>query len=279
VDRVSGIILLSAVAGAAGFFKISVMLVLIAASGFLFVRVRPYLHRSGTAATLLVTATLAAAFAYTFVSNPAYDNMTRFVPFGFLRTNVDPQWWPYFWLLYYAWLWLVIAVRLREERICTIRELRTSFREGRLLDLEFLLAVAFAGTAPGLVLATDGSHYFSDYQQWMAVGFLLAALTRNLIVPQSAESVAAPASVAAGRPARQASGPWSERFTVARAFAVLLVLAMTGTMISNVLVLLNGTLSTVLTARGFTLENPDARDELLESGLDGARPESPRKTQ
>jgi len=270
-DRVLGIFLLSAVAGAAGFFKISVMLVLIAASGFLFFRVRPYLYRSGAAATLLATATLAAAFAYPFVSNPAYDNMTGFVPFGFLRTNVDPQWWPYFWLVYYAWLWIFTALRLREEGVRTIRELRTSLREGRLLDLEFLLAVAFAGTAPGLVLATDSSHYFSDYQQWMAVGFLLATLTRNPIAPQSAESVAATASGAGGRPARQATRPWSERFTVAKAFAVVLVLAIAGTLISNVLVLLNGTLSTVLASQGFTLEKPDARVELLESGFDGAR--------
>jgi hypothetical protein len=172
---------------------------------------------------------LATWLAYRITSDPGYFELgqSRFVPFGFPRMNVQPQWWADYWLIYYAWVWVFAAVRLRNERVFTLGDLARAWRERKLLDLEFLLAAAAAGAAPGLLMTYSATHYFSNYQQWLALGLLLVILLRRPV-------------------------PWprGNAITLGRIFAGLVLLSVVGTALSNTLVLTNGMVATNLAARG-----------------------------
>jgi hypothetical protein len=238
-DFVVGAVVFAVLVMAIGLLKISVMLVLLAAAGFLFARLR--LYRSILLDLIVAAVVLAMCVAYRLTSDPGYFELgeSRFVPFGFPRANVGRQWWPNYWFIYYAWVWVIVAVRFREEGIRTVRDLWCACRDRKLLDLEFVFVAALAGAGPGLLIMYSGTHYFSNYQQWLALGVLLSILIRGL--RPSATGIVANAA-----PDKSGFG----QLTIGRLFAGLVLLSLGGTIISNTLVLLDGMVATNLAARG-----------------------------
>ena len=178
-DLLVGALLLAVLVGVIGLLKISVMLVLAAAAGYLVWRLR--LFRSLALDVLALGVILTAGVAYQATADPGYFALgeSRFVPFGFPRANIEPQWWPEFWLIYYAWIWVLAAVRLRQEGIRTVGDLSDAFRGRKLLDLEFVVVAALTGAVPGLVMKYSSTHYFSNYQQWLALALLLSIVARR----------------------------------------------------------------------------------------------------
>jgi hypothetical protein len=235
---------------AIGLLKISVMLVLAAAAGFLFVRLR--LYRSVILDLMVAAVVLSAWGAFQLTSDPGYFALgeSRFAPFGFPRANVEPQWWPDYLFIYYAWVWVVAAVRLREEGIRTLRDLSKAWRERKLLDLEFVFVAALVGAGPGLLIMYSGTHYFSNYQQWLALGVLLSIVIRSPR-PLGTMNVA---DLAPGQPSDTSPVAADEsargRLTIRGLFMGLVLLSLLGTVLSNTLVLLNGMVATNLAARG-----------------------------
>jgi len=249
-DIFAGFVLFAILALAIGLLKISVIFVLAAAAAFLFVRLRLY---CSFVLDLLVGAVVLSVWgAYHLTSDPAYFALgeSRFTPFGFPRSNVEPQWWPDYWFIYYAWVWVVAAVRLREERVRTLRDLSLAFSQRRLLDLEFVFVSALIGAGPGLLMRYSSTHYFSNYQQWLALGLLLSVVIR---APRPSGSVNG-AHVAPDQPSDAstvaAEGFGLGRLTIAGLFAALVLLSLGGTILSNTLVLLDGMVTTNLASRG-----------------------------
>jgi hypothetical protein len=228
IDLVVGALLLVILAGVLGLLKISVMLVLIAAAGYLVLRLK--LFRSVGFIVLMAAAALTAGIAYKAAADPGYFALgeSRLVAFGFLRANIEPQWWPEFWLIYYAWPWVLVAVRLRQEGIRSVGDLYDAFRQRKLLDLEFVAVAAIVGAGPGLFMKYSSTHYFSNYQQWLAMVLLLAIAVR---------------------------GEWNSEkrlggLTLRGVFAGLLLLTLGGTLLSNTAVLTQATVAANLAARG-----------------------------
>ncbi len=171
VAAVACVVLLMA---ALSMLKVSQSAILVAAVVFFFVRLGWY--RSVPFSACSVAAAVGAYCLLHFSVNPHLREVTRsFLPFEFVRSSVEPELWPYFWLFYYAWILIVSTVRLRQEGLRTLGDLVSAFRERRLLDLEFLFVVAIAGAVPAFfVVPYSSAHYFGEYQQWLAVGVLLS---------------------------------------------------------------------------------------------------------
>jgi hypothetical protein len=184
IPSVTAVVCVALLVAALSMLKVSQSALLVAAAVFFFVRLGWY--RS----PLFVACTLAAAvsgyYLLRFSVNPHLSEVTRGVlPFEFVRSSVEPELWPYFWLFYYAWLWIVTAVRLRQEGIRTLGDLIGGLRERRLLDLEFLFAIAIAGAGPAFfVVPHSSAHYFGEYQQWLAVGVLLSIVVCRSHLPR-----------------------------------------------------------------------------------------------
>jgi hypothetical protein len=230
-DLVAGAVLLVALVGALGLLKISVMIVLAAAAGYLVLRLR--LFRSVWLDLLAIAVILTAGAAYQAAADPGYFVLgeSRFVPFGFPRANIEPQWWPEFWLIYYAWLWILAAVRLRQEGVRTVGDFSDAWRTRRLLDLEFVAFAAVIGSGPGLIMKYSSTHYFSNYQQWLALALLLA-----IVIPR--------------KPNRRVEEWRLSRLTLRQIFSGVLLLTLGGTMISNTAVLSQAMVAANLAARG-----------------------------
>jgi hypothetical protein len=154
--------------------KVSQSAILVAAVVFFFVRLA--WHRSMLFSACSVAAAVGGYCLLRVSVNPHLGEVARrLLPFEFVRSSVERELWPYFWLFYYAWLWIVTAVRMRQEGIRTLGDLVSSVRRRRLLDLEFLFVVAVAGAGPAFFMVPYSSaHYFGEYQQWLAVGVLLS---------------------------------------------------------------------------------------------------------
>jgi len=156
--------------------KISQGFILGALATYFLVRLRWY---RSPVFWLLYLAIAAGSISVLKFVTPGFQEAHGFMLFGFVRTCVERQWWPYFWLFYYAWLWVVSTIRLRQERVRTFGDLLQAFRQRRLLDVEFLFVAAVAGAIPAMLFVPYSSaQYFAEYQQWLAMGVLLSMVAR-----------------------------------------------------------------------------------------------------
>ncbi len=238
------------VIAAIGLLKVSVMLLLVAVAGYFFLRLK--LFRSVSVWLLAAALVLIAGSVYRAASNPGYFALgeSRFVLFGFPRANVEPQWWPNYLLIYYAWVWTLLAVRFWEKRIRTLGDLTIAWRERRLLDVEFVLVAALVGAGPSLIMKYSSTHYFSNYQQWLALALLLSITIRR---PRMSSMITMDGNRSEdlfAAPGRRGDESALGRPRIASLFLGLVVLSLGGTLFSNTLVLLDGMVATNLAARG-----------------------------
>ncbi len=121
---------------------------------------------------------------------------------------------------------------------------------GSCLTSSFVFVAALVGAGPGLLIMYSGTHYFSNYQQWLALGVLLSIVIRSPR-PLGTMNVA---DVAPDQPSDAFPVAADEsargRLTIRGLFMGLVLLSLLGTILSNTLVLLNGMVATNLAARG-----------------------------
>jgi hypothetical protein len=242
-DVLLGFVFLCAVPSVVGLFKISVTMLLVAAAAWFFVRLRIYRYK-----------VIAAAFVYAlsflywdwlFIYQPEYGRTAGMAPFSALKALVGFTWWSYYWLFCYAWTFLFVVLRLREEGARTLGEVWAAFRDRRLLDVEFVLIVAVLGSVPEILLGDYSStHYFADDQHWLALGLTLAVVLRPVSSGRRGSAVPAANRVTA-RDQFQAAGAeqntgWLDLITMPRFLASFVGLFVVGTLALNTYVLLSG---------------------------------------
>jgi hypothetical protein len=244
IDVLLGFVFLCALPSVVGLLKISVVMLLVAAAVWFFVRLRLYRYKIMTAS--FIYALIFLYWDWLFIYTPEYGRRSGFAPFGLLKALVGFTWWSYYWLLCYAWTLLFVALRLREEGTRTLGEVWAAFRERRLLDVEFVLIIAVVGSVPEILLGDYSSvHYFTDDQHWLALGLTLAFVLRpassgrreNLATPAADPVTARPQFRVAG--AGQNTG-WLDRISLPKVLASLLGLFVVGTLALNTSVLLSG---------------------------------------
>jgi len=243
IDVLLGFVFLCALPSVIGLLKISVMMLLVAAAVWFFVRLRLYRYKILAAA--FIYALIFLYWDWLFIYTREYGRRSGIAPFSELKALVGFTWWSYYWLFCYAWTLLFVTLRLREEGARTLGELWAAFREHRLLDVEFVLIIAAVGSVPEILLGDYSSlHYFTDDQHWLALGLTLAFVLRpasserrgNLATPAAAPVTARGQFQAAD--ARQTS--WLNRITMQQVWASLLGLLVVGTLTLNTSVLLSG---------------------------------------
>ncbi|HEX6576024.1 MAG TPA: hypothetical protein VF042_13740 [Gemmatimonadaceae bacterium] len=157
---------------ALGFLKISMMLLALAAGGYIALRDRLYRQPMVLLSALIALASV--GITYHYVSLPAQNGGIS--PLHFMRYDAREGWQQFFPLIHLLWTWVYVGARLWEERIADISSLRSSLRQHKLTDVEILLLVAILGFLPGEIVSIHGGSavYFSDVQRWLALSFILA---------------------------------------------------------------------------------------------------------
>ena len=163
----------------AGFLKVSTMLLLLAAGLAVVLLGRLYRDKAVIVSALLCLGV--SATTYLLVSVAAQNQ--GIVPFSFMRFYVSADWWPYFILINLFWSWVYIFLRLREENVGNIGDVRQAAVQGRITDVVVVAVVALAGWAPGELIDVHGGSavYFSDVQRWLALSLLMAGAWRWLV--------------------------------------------------------------------------------------------------
>jgi hypothetical protein len=177
-----------------GFLKLSLMLLLLA--GGLGVVLLGRLHRNRWVLLSLIISVAVSAVTYRLVSVAAQNQ--GLVPFAYMRFYANAAWWPYFILTHLLWSWVFIFLRLREENLTTVGDLRRAAAEGRITDVVAVAIVTLAGFLPGELIDIHGGSaiYFSDVQRWLALALLMAYASRWLAERRSRlDAVAGAASL------------------------------------------------------------------------------------
>jgi len=171
----------------AGFLKVSTMLLLLAAGLSVALLARSFRDRVFALSALLCFG--ASAMTYRLVSVAAQNK--GIVPFSYMRFYVNAAWWPYFILVHLFWSWLYIYLRLREEDVHTVGDVRRAALQGRITDVVVVAVVALAGWAAGEVIDIHGGSavYFSDVQRWLSLSLLMAVAWRWLVRRPAAEDI------------------------------------------------------------------------------------------
>jgi hypothetical protein len=160
-----------------GLVKVSVGYLVLGAGGYVALRTGQWRRPAIVAA--LVTG--AALYYFVIMRAAGTSGHLEVMPFHFLRSYVAREWWPYYALLAYAWVWVYVARRVQAVGVTSVGELGRALLDGRLLDVEVVLAIAAAGALPGLVLAIPGgsAFYFSNVQVWLALALVLSVPGRG----------------------------------------------------------------------------------------------------
>lgn len=170
-----------------GLLKISLMCLLMVAVLYAFLRLQFY--KSPLMWVFVGVCVLCCGIAFQYCYSPQYQSEMKFLFFGFMRWNVEPSWWAYFLPLYYAWVVGYLWYRLCGMNVRTVSDLGLVLRQRQAVDIELLLFISFIGALPGMVLTNYSStHYFSDFQRWLALGMLLGTFGIQVTKPQKSKS-------------------------------------------------------------------------------------------
>jgi len=159
--------------GIIGLMKISVGFLLFGLYGYLFLRMRWYKKKEFFISFIVFF--LIFIVTYLAVSNKGAINDT--VTWLHLIEYIKS--WNLFFSITYLWLWIFIFIILYQEKITTLHDLKEAFLQKKLLELEVFFVIAVLGLLPGAVLNIAGGSawYFSNFQELLGLGFVLAYLS------------------------------------------------------------------------------------------------------
>jgi len=162
---------LPAALGLVGWVKISQIYLLLGLAVYLCWRVR----RLRTWPFLLGTATSALMFGIMLYKE------TGAVKSGFAPLNFDriaPEWVPYFFVIYFAWAWLLLLVWARSRGVRTLGNLVQAVRGGNAILVELALVTVITGLVPYLLINFYAPNwkYFTEFQGVVAGLFVIAVL-------------------------------------------------------------------------------------------------------
>jgi hypothetical protein len=170
-EKIAVAVLLPAVLGLVGWVKISQIYLLLGLAAYLWLRVkwlRGWPLMLGTAVSAL---TLAAML---YLERGAVKS--SFAPLNFDR--IAPEWVPYFFVLYFAWPWLLLLVWARVHGTRSLGELVQAAKGGDTLLVELAFVTVVAGLIPYLLINFNSPNwkYFTDFQGVIAGVFVVALL-------------------------------------------------------------------------------------------------------
>jgi hypothetical protein len=157
--------------GLVGWVKISQIYLLLGLVAYLGLRVR-WLR---TWSFLLGVAFSALALAV-MVYGERGANKSSFAPLNFDR--ISPEWVPYFFVIYFAWPWLLLLVWARFSGTWNVSDLVAAAKAGDTIPVELVFVTVVAGILPYLLINfySPAWKYFTEFQGVIAGVFLVGFL-------------------------------------------------------------------------------------------------------
>jgi hypothetical protein len=170
-EKIALAVVLPAVLGLVGWVKISQLYLLLGLAAYLYLRVkwlRTWPFVLGVALSALTLAVMV------YLERGAVKS--SFAPLNFDR--VSPEWVPYFFVVYFAWAWLLLLVWARIHGIRTLGEVVRAAKAGDTMLVELVLVTVVAGLIPYLLINfnSPGWKYFTEFQGVIAGVFVVALL-------------------------------------------------------------------------------------------------------
>jgi hypothetical protein len=181
-----------------GFTKLSTAVLILPLLFYLFVRLKLYKKLIYNLSAIIISGisiiVVIASFMIASQATTNYDaqSISIFDPFNLLRTWIKPSLWLFF--LFFCCFWSILFITLRlwyEKKINNISHLKTLFISRQLIDVEIIIILCVVGLLPGMLFhlppynhqnSMTVNVYFFDFQNWIALAFLLASMGkfRNL---------------------------------------------------------------------------------------------------
>lgn len=158
-----------------GFLKISVIFILFLLTLYAFIRLSLYKYLIFNISLFLTF----LIFVFTFlVVKQTTIGAISLTPFFQWMYWASPEIRPYFLQIYCLWAWIYFYVRLRQQNIKSLGELKVAFGTKKTFDLECLFFLCVICLLPGNLIRIEGGSYvyFSDYQVVLSCCFLLGVL-------------------------------------------------------------------------------------------------------
>ncbi|MBE2267920.1 MAG: hypothetical protein IAE80_06780 [Anaerolinea sp.] len=156
--------------------KISVGFPLLMMGGYAFWRVRLYVRRPILIGMGVSVVLFGVVYMLTNSTSGSYPSKPMLM--AIIATTVPLQYVAFWHFLSFFWTLLFVGLKCRQLNLHTLGDVRTAFRERRMVDAEALVVAAVLGSAPAFLLDIPGGsgYYFVDVQNWIAVAFLMSGL-------------------------------------------------------------------------------------------------------
>ncbi len=166
---------------AIGMTKISSLFLLFLLAAYFFWRLKLYQKQKYVFSA--VPLLLIMLFTYLATYNHTYST-SYFSFLNYWQLFVDYPWRPFFLLFVLIWPILFIFAKLSMQKVVTVDNLKKTFVNKQILDVEAVAIFTFFGLIPPTFIYLDGAaaFYFFDLTRWFAAVFILANLP--LFFPQ-----------------------------------------------------------------------------------------------
>ena len=171
IEKFGACLALPVILGLIGFVKISSMYLLVGATAYLCWRLKALRSWPFLTGTVLSIASLAW-----MLHAEVGANKTSLAPLRFDR--IPPEWIPYFFVLHFAWVWILLVLWARIHGIQTLADTVRAVRARDSILVELVGVIALAGLAPYLLLNFNSPawKFFTDVHGVIAAVFVAALL-------------------------------------------------------------------------------------------------------
>jgi hypothetical protein len=166
------LIALPLLSAAMGLSKISIIYAFVAICGYFFIRWGLFRHWLFVVGMLLQLAVFISVYNLVNITpygHPIYDR-----PFQNIINNYPRMIWPFYYVMYYAYSWVFIVLKLALKGPRTLRDLWQQFTNNELVDIELVAIIAVASALPAIGGLLFGEFWFALIQRWISLIFLVA---------------------------------------------------------------------------------------------------------
>lgn len=160
-----------------GLSKISIMFIIFAVATYLFIRLGLYKYNHFILSYILSTLIFLIVSYYTM---PKMAHGFSITPFHFIKTYIADPWKPFHSAFFYFWSFLFVYLTMQMNGISNGNLFKNAFFNRTTIGIEIIIIISIIGFLPGALIPIPGggAYYFSSFQIWVSLSFLIALLTQ-----------------------------------------------------------------------------------------------------
>jgi hypothetical protein len=158
-----------------GFLKISLMFLLLAMYGYLFLRLGLWRYKTVFVSLVL---SLVMLFVVAKLTTSEGSGFAQIEPFRFFSSGIKVALVAAFFPFYYFWLCAFVAWQLYDRQAFSLKSLKDAISRKKTMESEVLLVACLAGILPHALMVIPGGSgiYFLDLPKWLSVCLLLGVV-------------------------------------------------------------------------------------------------------